>query len=173
MRIVQATALVAVVGLFSLLVWRLTHQAHPPKIGKQAPSFSLRELSGNGTITLASLRGKPTVINFFASWCPPCKTEAPFLETTWRSYKGRVNFVAIDVNDVTGDALRFVRKHQITFPAVRGQGFSIAERYGVAALPETFVVDRAGHIRAHVAGTLTVTDNKKIFVDGLKTALEK
>jgi cytochrome c biogenesis protein CcmG, thiol:disulfide interchange protein DsbE len=172
MRIIQVTALVAVAGLFSLLVWRLTHQSHPPKVGKQVPAFALKNLNSDAVVSTNSLRGKPTVINFFASWCPPCKSEAPLLESAFHRYKGRVNFVAIDVNDVTSDARRFVTKHDLTFPALRGEGFTVADKYGVAALPETFVVDARGHVLAHIAGTLTVSENKSTFFAGIQEALK-
>ena len=66
-RALQAAAVVAVAGLFALLVWRLTHQSHPPKLGAPAPTFSAKRLVGDGSIDLASLRGKPVVLNFFAS----------------------------------------------------------------------------------------------------------
>jgi len=171
MRIVQATALVAVAGLFSLLVWRLTHQAHPPKIGGPAPSFTLKRLDAGGTLSLASLRGKPAVINFFASWCEPCKAEASVLESAWRRYKGQVAFIGIDYHDVTSDGLRFLRAHDITYPTVQDGSGDIGEKYGLTGVPETYFVDAQGRlVGTHIAGT--VAHQKDQFFAGIKAALK-
>jgi cytochrome c biogenesis protein CcmG/thiol:disulfide interchange protein DsbE len=169
MRIVRAGALVAVAGLFGLLVWKLTHPVKPAKVGGPVPNFSLQRLEGSGTVSLKSLRGKPTVINFFASWCEPCKAEAGVLESAWQQYKGRVNFVGIDYNDVTSDGLRFLRAHRITFPTVRGGSATIGDRYGLTGVPETFVVDAQGRLQRHITGTLTA--HETAFYDGIKDAL--
>ena len=118
-RALQATALVAVAGLFALLVWRLAHQSHPAKVGGPVPNFTLKRLEGSGTISLASLRGKPAVINFFASWCGPCKAEAKILESASQQYRGRISFIGIDYHDVTSDGRRFLQAHGITFPTVQ------------------------------------------------------
>jgi cytochrome c biogenesis protein CcmG/thiol:disulfide interchange protein DsbE len=85
----QIVALAAVAGLLALLVWRLTHQSHPPRIGAPAPAFSARLMDGTGSVSLASLRGKPVVLNFWASWCVPCKGEAKLLEQASRQYRAQ------------------------------------------------------------------------------------
>ena len=170
MRIVQATALVAVCGLFGLLVWKLTHQTKPAKVGGPVPGFSLKRLDGEGTMTLAQLRGKPAVINFFASWCQPCKGEAPILEQAWQQYKGQVAFVGIDYHDVTSDGRKFLRAHDITFPTVQDGSGLVGDKYGLTGVPETFVVNAQGRLLTHIAGTLTV--NKDEFYNGIKAALK-
>jgi cytochrome c biogenesis protein CcmG/thiol:disulfide interchange protein DsbE len=165
----QLVALVAVAGLLTLLVWKLTHQQHAPKVGAQAPAFMLRELGGTGTIDLASLRGKPVVLNFWASWCAPCKSEAPLLQHAWSQYRARgVHFVGVDFHDVTSDAKRFVAAHRLTFPmAEDGSGGVTQDRYGVSQVPETYVVDGAGRVVLHLAGPL----NNATFDAQLRQAL--
>jgi len=170
-RVVQVTALVAVAGLFGLLVWKLTHQSHPAKVGGPVPNFALKRLGTDGTLSLTSLRGKPAVINFFASWCAPCKAESKVLESAWQQYRGRVNFVGIDYHDVTTDGVRFLRAHDITFPTVQDGSGMVGDRYGLTGVPETFVVNAQGHLLTHIAGTLTVKDNKSSFYDGIEAAL--
>ena len=170
-RALQATALVAVVGLFALLVWRLTHQSHPPKLGGPAPNFRLQRLGDGGTVDLASLRGKPIVLNFFASWCGPCKGEAPVLEGAWQKYKDQVVFLGVDYHDVTSDGLRFLRAHDITYPTVQDGSGTVADRYGVTGVPETYFIDARGRlVGSHIAGTVAHQQGK--FFEGIKAALK-
>jgi peroxiredoxin len=169
-RALQATALVAVAGLFALLVWRLTHQSHPPKLGAPAPNFTLRRLDDGRKVDLASLRGKPVVLNFFASWCGPCKGEAPVLESAWQKYKSQVVFLGVDYHDVTSDGRKFLRVHDITYPTVQDGSGDIADRYGVTGVPETYFIDARGRlVGSHIAGT--VAHQKDAFFEGIKAAL--
>ncbi|MES1247770.1 MAG: TlpA disulfide reductase family protein, partial [Actinomycetota bacterium] len=169
MRIVQATALVAVAGLFGLLVWKLTHQSHPAKVGGPVPNFTLKKLEGDGSISLASLRGRPAVINFFASWCGPCKAEAKILESASQQYRGKIAFIGIDYHDVTSDGRRFLAAHDITFPTVQDGSGKIGDEFGLTGVPETFVVNAQGRLLKHIAGTLTV--NRSLFDSGIEAAL--
>ena len=171
MRIVQATALVAVCGLFGLLVWKLTHQTKAAKVGGPVPNFALKRLDTGGTLSLAQLRGKPAVINFFASWCQPCKGEAPILEEAFQQYKGKVAFVGIDYHDVTSDGRRFLRAHDITFPTVQDGSGMTGDRFGLTGVPETFVVNAQGRLLEHIVGTLT--ENKQQFHDSIRAALQR
>ncbi|HZS31575.1 MAG TPA: TlpA disulfide reductase family protein [Gaiellaceae bacterium] len=144
----QALAIAAVGVLGGLLVWKLTHQTPPPKVGKPAPAFALKRLSGGGTVSLRSLRGKTVVLNFFASWCGPCKREAPVLEQVWRQDRSHnVVVLGVDANDSRGDARRFVRAHGVTYPIVFDGGGTVAgSRYGISNLPDTYVLNPAGRI---------------------------
>jgi cytochrome c biogenesis protein CcmG/thiol:disulfide interchange protein DsbE len=167
----QVVALAAVAGLLGLLVWRLTHQSKPPKIGGPAPAFSLRRLDTSGTLALASLRGKPVVLNFWASWCVPCKGEAKMLEDAWQRYRSQgVVFVGIDWHDVKSDARRFLDHHGVTYPTVLDGSGSITDRYGVVGVPETYFIDRRGRlVGEHIVGT--VINQKDRFRSGVEAAL--
>jgi cytochrome c biogenesis protein CcmG/thiol:disulfide interchange protein DsbE len=145
----QALAVGAVAGLLALLVWRVVHQPKPVKAGARAPAFNLTRLDGNGRISLAALDGKVRVVNFWATWCAPCKAETPALERFWRQFRSRgVVVLGVDYNDVAGDARRFVRRHGLTYPMVRDPGGTVATRYNLTGVPETFVIDRQGRVAA-------------------------
>jgi len=145
---VQALAVSGVSLLATLLVWHLTHQPPPPKVGAPAPQFSLPRLEGSGEVSLTSLRGKTVVLNFFASWCNPCKREAPALEHLWRQDRSRgLVVLGVDANDSRGDARRFVQVHGVTYPVVFDHDAVVAaDQYAVANLPVTYVLNPNGRI---------------------------
>jgi cytochrome c biogenesis protein CcmG/thiol:disulfide interchange protein DsbE len=144
----QAVAVAVVSALAVMLVWRLTHQTPSPRVGGPAPAFTLRRLDGRGSISLASLRGKTVVLNFWASFCYACKRDSVALERLWRQERGNgVVVLGVDSNDSATDARRFVRAHGITYPVVSDPGGSISGgRYDIAYLPVTYVVDRRGRV---------------------------
>jgi cytochrome c biogenesis protein CcmG, thiol:disulfide interchange protein DsbE len=152
----QALAVMGVGILASLLGWNLTHQTPPPKVGAPAPAFTLHRLEGPGEVSLASYRGKPVVLNFWASWCEPCKSEAAVLERDWTTYGARgVVFLGVDYHDLGSDARRFVRAHALTFPMLEDGSGSVTGRYGISQVPETYVLDRQGRVVAHLRGPIT------------------
>ncbi len=144
----QALAVTGVAALATLLVWKLTHQTPPPKVGARAPAFSLQRLTGTGRISLAALRGRTVVLNFFASWCDPCKREAPVLERLWQQERAHgLVVLGVDANDSRGDARRFVDAHGLSYPVVFDHGGIVAAgRYDVANLPVTYVLNPKGRI---------------------------
>src|SRR5918997_1125957 len=104
-------------------------------------------------VSLASLRGRAVVLNFWASWCDPCRDESPYLEQTWRANRGRgLVLVGVNEEDVSKDARRFARRHGLTYPLVRDRSGDLRDDYGLRGYPETFVVDRRGRIVERVAG---------------------
>ena len=153
----QLLALACVAGLLALLVYSVVHQEHAPGVGSKAPAFTLRRLEGPGKVSLAAYRGKPVVLNFWASWCQPCKGEAAVLERDWTSYQHRgVVFLGVDYHDLPSDARRFVTAHGLTFPMLEdGSGNVTSGSYGVTQVPETYVLNRQGRVVAHLAGPIT------------------
>src|SRR6266487_3200485 len=158
----QALAVALVLGLLGLLLWKVTHQngggaaaaiAHGKK--KPAPDFTLGRLDRPGKLTLSSLRGKVVVLNFWASWCYPCKKEAGALEAASTRWGKRVVVLGVDVNDFKGDARGFMRKRGITYPVVHDNGNVTPPKYGFSLLPETFFVDRRGRVVGHVPGPVS------------------
>ncbi len=122
----------------------------------EAPSFVLPRLDVDGTLDLASLRGKVVVINFWASWCVPCREESRALEATWQRYRDRgILVLGVNVQDLTPEALRFLRETKTTYPTVRDKDNAVYRAYGLTGVPETFFVDRAGRIVRKFPGAVT------------------
>jgi cytochrome c biogenesis protein CcmG/thiol:disulfide interchange protein DsbE len=173
--VAQALSVALVVGLLALLVWKVSHQTGSHNVAAQvrkgetpaAPDFTLPRLDGGGKLSLAELGGKPLVINFWASWCGPCRDEAPLLQAAAREYHGQLVVLGVDYQDFTGDARKFVRKFDLTYPIVRDGDGSLLARWGVTGAPESFFVDRAGKVVAHVAGAV----DKETLPAGIRKAL--
>ena len=137
-----------------LLVVAVLNHTEAPAPGDAAPPFEGELLSGEGSLGLADLEGKPAVINFWASWCAPCEDEAPMLREAHEAYGDRVHIVGIDIKDGRTDALEFVERHELTYPSVRDEDGGIYDAYGLTGQPETFFVDENGLILEHVPGPL-------------------
>ncbi len=132
----------------------------PLEVDQPAPDFFLRTLNGR-SVRLSDYRGKTVVLNFWASWCPPCRREMPDFQTLWeeRGPSGPDDLVVLAVNllpeDTIAAAEGFVEEFGLTFPVLldtsRGE---VARRYGVRALPATFFIDRAGIVRTTALGSV-------------------
>ena len=111
----------------------------------EAKPFSVPELGG-GTLTLASLRGKPVVLNFWASWCVPCKRETPALVAFQKAHPG-MRVVGVAVNDQPGDSRKFARRYGIPYPLGSDPDGNVGQgTYGIPGLPSTFVIDPQGRM---------------------------
>jgi len=171
----QALAVAGVGVLAALLVWKLTHQTPPPKVGARAPAFSLPRRDGGGDVSLRSLRGKTVVLNFFASWCHPCKREAPELESFWRRYRSEgVVVLGVDSGDAKSDARRFLSAHGVTYPIVFDPGEKLAYgSYALPGLPVTYVLNPEGRIIGDpVVGPVSDKDKSRQFTRELREALK-
>jgi cytochrome c biogenesis protein CcmG/thiol:disulfide interchange protein DsbE len=152
---VAAVSVVAL--LLALLGWQVFQKDKKPELGGPAPLFTLPHLGSDDELSLASLRGKVVVLNFWASYCIPCKDEAPLLESAWNRYKDKgVVVLGVDAQDFDVDAQHFVDNTGITYPIVRDRHGSTLGHYGVTGLPETWFIDARGRVVGdHVIGPLT------------------
>ena len=121
-----------------------------------APDQVLPVLGGNGrTASLASYRGKVVVLNFWASWCSPCRQEAPMLAKFQRTLAPQGTILGVTYKDEPSASLNFARKYGLTYPSLFDGKLQMAPKYGTTALPETFVIDRRGRIVALSRGEVT------------------
>ena len=160
--VAQGVAVGLVVLLFALLLWKLVdEEGGALAAGAPAPEFTLERLDREGELSLSSLRGKVVVVNFWASWCVPCKEEAPVLEQLWREKRGRgLVVVGLDAKDFRRDARAFVRRFGLTFPIVfDGPGDTIPD-WGVTGFPETFVIGRDGRVVEVFVGAVNSDEDR-------------
>lgn len=125
-----------------------------PRAGFLAPSFELTSLQGE-ELSLEDQRGKVVVINFWASWCPPCRAEMPALQRTYENYQGRgLEILAVNstYQDTAEAAERFIRERNLTFPILLDSTGLVSNLYQTRALPTTFFVDRQGVIQEVIIG---------------------
>lgn len=176
-RLPRLLVMIAAVLFIALLAYGLTTTSSKDSIdqllrdGKTAPApgFSLAVLepgqppprlltplsrsSADGRLSLDELRGTPVVLNFWASWCSPCRQEAARLEQGWQRWGRRgVLFLGLDMQDLTGDARDFLRRQSITYPTIRDPGKGVARSYGATGIPETYFISARGRVVGHVIG---------------------
>lgn len=149
MSVRSFAAFMAVLAVIGLLGYGLLSKGDKAlAIGQPAPDKVLPALDGNGEGSLADHRGKWVLVNFWASWCGPCRGEAPALET-FQTRHGADNFtvVGIDLDDAEGDARGFVSKYGLSYPQLRdGDGRERRDAYGMTGFPENFLVDPQGNL---------------------------
>src|SRR5713226_7767768 len=149
MKLLLSTVVVCLIliGLFGMA-------GRPPLIGSPAPEIALKDLQGQ-EVKLSDLHGKVVLLNFWATWCKPCKEEMPAMQAAYDRLRG-AGFVVLAVNELEDAAkvIEHVRSHGHTFPVVMDHDNRVANRYGVVGLPASFLVDRQGIVREHIFGNL-------------------
>jgi cytochrome c biogenesis protein CcmG/thiol:disulfide interchange protein DsbE len=152
-----AAVLAGIVALLVLLVYgvKATGSGHTLDDAlargerPRAPALTLPTLSGGRGAALSDYRGKVVVLNYWASWCTPCRQESPLLQRWQRRLAGHgATVLGVDSLDVTADALAFIRRFRLTYPMLRDRDGATQHRFGVTGYPETVVIDRDGRIAA-------------------------
>jgi cytochrome c biogenesis protein CcmG/thiol:disulfide interchange protein DsbE len=178
--LLQLAAVALVFSLLTLLVWSVATEENGTDLvaavraGKEpaAPSFDLpviwdrhetwpselRPVLRDGRLRLDELRGRPVVVNFWASWCIPCAKEASALAASANANSGRVAFLGIDIQDFKADALRFLRRHDAPYVSVRETRTRLYGAYGLTGIPETFYLDARGRVIAQTVGEASRED---------------
>jgi len=156
------------VGLLALILTQLltpaTNSVSDPLVGHPAPNFSLVMLhsdSRKSALSLSNFKGKPIVLNFWASWCQPCKEELPLLENAWKQMQAQkkdIVFLGIDFQESSSDATSFLQQYGITYLAGLDINGSIASKYRVTSLPQTIFISRDGSITSREPQELTAQE---------------
>jgi len=119
-----------------------------PLVGKAAPDFTLQTIDGQ-TVSLSDLRGRPVIVNFWASWCTPCREEFPLLVSAYQKYSGNgLQIVGVIYNDGPQTASNFAKSFGATWPLVVDPGGSVAVQYAGTVVPVSYYIDRDGIVRA-------------------------
>ena len=154
-------AVAAVIALVTVNIARPAAAVDTPIVGRAAPAFDLQALDG-GRLSLVDLRGSPVVLNFWASWCIPCREEAPLLAAADATYRPRgVRILGVVYQDSPENARDFMRRYGQTYPGLLDPDGRTAIDYAVFGIPETFFVDASGVVRSRQVGALTDPDLRR------------
>ncbi len=163
-----ALILLPAVGLVGMLGWATFQKGGTLQAGDEAPAFAAEPLGDEGgLLSLAELKGKPVVLNFWASWCVPCESEAPILNEAHRLYGNEVAFVGVNIKDSRSDALEFERNFDVPYESVRDEQGQIYSDYGLTGQPETYLIDADGVVVEHIPGAIGDEAAFLQMVDGL------
>jgi len=176
MRALRAFAVAAVLSLLGLLVWDLAHQSGPGVATKvdqgkavPAPVLELPRLNGEGRLSLASLRGKVVVVNFWQSTCYPCKLEARDVAAASRDWASKgVVFLGVDAQDLKSAGRAYLEHYNVTYPNVRDAIGKTWTAWGVSGVPETFFIDKRGRV---VPPHITGQASREKIDEGIRRAL--
>jgi cytochrome c biogenesis protein CcmG/thiol:disulfide interchange protein DsbE len=167
-RVIVFLAVLAVLGL---LVFGLTSKGGSAiALGQEAPDGALQRLDAGGTAHISDYRGHWTLVNFWASWCQPCRSEAPLLERFWRDHADQGTIVlGVDLDDNTDDANKFIDEFGLTYPQLRSaDGSKWRDDYGMTGFPESFLIDPQGRLAAIRRGPV----DQAVLAEQFRAAIE-
>lgn len=144
----------ALIGVLFVGLGKNPSEIRSPLIGKPAPSFALREVGTGRTIDVAEFKGKPVIINFWATWCGPCWEEHPVLVANARRLQPNVQFIGVVFQDTEEKILGFLQQRGSGYPTLVDEKGKTAIAYGVGGVPETYFLDASGVIRAKYTGPM-------------------
>ena len=152
--VITLAVLLPLIGILAYGFMRDPRYINSPLIGQQAAPFTVTLFDGK-KLSLDDLRGKAVFLNFWASWCPPCRAEARDLEAAWQRVKNSdVVFLGVDIQDTEEDARAYLREFDVTYPNGRDLTGKVAVDYGVWGIPDTFFIDPQGRITYKHVGSL-------------------
>ena len=153
-RVVVIIVFAFILALLGFLGWGMVRAQRGQVQSGMAPDFTLTTFD-NQLVSLKDFRGKVVVINFWASWCQPCRQEAAYLEKTWRKYKDSgVVFIGVDYVDTEPMALAYIKEFDITYYNGPDLGTRISQSYAIKGVPETFYIGKSGELRGLKIGPL-------------------
>lgn len=173
----------AVVALIGLIIWGFysaqntnsnsnATSAHASQLkvgfeeGNLAPDFELKDVEGN-PLKLSSLKGKKVILNFWASWCPPCRQEMPDMEKFYLDQKDKgIEILAVNLTNAEKsreDVTNFMRANSITFPVVLDEKGKVGQSYNVSSIPASFIIDSQGVIQRKLVGPMTYNSMKSML----------
>ncbi|MGH3298451.1 MAG: TlpA family protein disulfide reductase [Trebonia sp.] len=160
-KVITGSVVVFIVALIVVSLATSKTQDPPPSY-PAAAGFTLPALGQSGKqVSLSQYQGKPVIINFWASWCPPCQQETPLLASWYKQQHGHVVLLGLDENDTTADALKFARAKSVTYPIGFDPKVNVALAYNVEELPQTFFLNAQHRIVDHVFGAVTKAELAK------------
>lgn len=161
--IVLLVGILAVVAVFG---WALIRSNQTQPTAGPAPDFTLTTYDGQ-EYRLSDLRGQVVIVNFWASWCVPCRVEAPDLQRVYDRYKDRgVTILGVAYTDTDTNALAFIDEFDMTYPTGPDLGTRISDRYNILGVPETFVIDQQGNIVKFIIAPTSEAELSAL-IDGL------
>lgn len=136
-----------------------------PRVGNLAPDFELRDLDGE-TVSLRGLRGSPVMLNFWATWCPPCRAEMPYLQEIYEQWTSQgLVLLAINLRESSSQVKGFLQSYGLSFPVLLDSTGSVGNKYNISGIPATFFIDKDGIIQGIRVGAFPNKEAIEEYLD--------